>query len=52
MIDLARLADHAARRGQAGVLEHLACYFKAPMGDVEHDRQHERIVRYVERSTR
>lgn len=54
VIDLARLADHAARRGVAGVLEHLACYFKAPMGDVEHDfhRQHERIVRYVERSTR
>ena len=54
VIDLARLADHAARRGEAGVLEHLACYFKAPMGDVEHDfhRQHERIVRYVERSRR
>lgn len=52
VIDLARLADHAARRGQGGVLEHLACYFKAPLAVDEHDfhRQHELLVRYVRRS--
>lgn len=37
VIDLARLADLAARRGEGGVLRHLACYFKSPMGDTPHD---------------
>ncbi|MEO0662788.1 MAG: inositol-3-phosphate synthase, partial [Planctomycetota bacterium] len=37
VLDLARLADHALRAGRGGVLEHLACYFKAPQGVDVHD---------------
>ena len=33
VLDLARLALFAQRRGEAGVLKHLACFFKNPMGD-------------------
>lgn len=36
-IDLARLALLAQRRGEVGVLRHLACFFKDPMGVREHD---------------
>jgi myo-inositol-1-phosphate synthase len=37
VIDLARLALVAQRRGEAGVMSHLACFFKSPMGTDEHD---------------
>jgi len=37
VIDLARLGLLAARRGEAGILRHLACFFKSPMGADEHD---------------
>ena len=37
VLDLARLALLAQRRGEAGVLRHLACFFKSPMGVEEHD---------------
>jgi myo-inositol-1-phosphate synthase len=37
VLDLARLALLAQRRGEAGVLRHLACFFKSPMGVAEHD---------------
>jgi myo-inositol-1-phosphate synthase len=37
VIDLARLALLSQRRGEAGVLRHLACFFKNPMGVQEHD---------------
>jgi myo-inositol-1-phosphate synthase len=37
VIDLARLALLAQRRGEIGVLRHLACFFKSPMGVEEHD---------------
>src|SRR5207253_642736 len=37
VLDLARLALHAQRRGEVGVLRHLACFFKDPMGVAEHD---------------
>jgi myo-inositol-1-phosphate synthase len=36
-IDLARLGLLAQRRGEAGILRHLACFFKNPMGVEEHD---------------
>lgn len=36
-LDLVRLALFAQQRGEAGVLRHLACFFKSPMGVVEHD---------------
>ncbi len=40
-IDLIRLVELAARRGERGVLAHLALFFKNPMGTSEHrlDRQ-------------
>ncbi|HVS37821.1 MAG TPA: inositol-3-phosphate synthase [Gemmataceae bacterium] len=37
VLDLARLALLAQRRGERGVLPHLACFFKNPMGVDEHD---------------
>jgi len=37
VIDLARLALLAQRRGERGVLPHLASFFKNPMGVDEHD---------------
>jgi myo-inositol-1-phosphate synthase len=37
VIDLARLALLAQRRGETGVMAHLACFFKSPMGTEEHD---------------
>src|SRR5262249_29052785 len=37
VLDLARLALLAQRRGEVGVLRHLACFFKSPMGVAEHD---------------
>jgi myo-inositol-1-phosphate synthase len=37
LLDLARLALFAQRRGEVGVLRHLACFFKSPMGVEEHD---------------
>jgi myo-inositol-1-phosphate synthase len=36
-LDVVRLALLAQRRGEAGVLRHLACFFKSPMGVEEHD---------------
>jgi myo-inositol-1-phosphate synthase len=37
VLDLARLALFAHRRGDTGVLKHLACFFKNPMGVADHD---------------
>lgn len=37
VIDLVRLAALAQRRGEAGVMPHLACFFKSPLGVTEHD---------------
>jgi myo-inositol-1-phosphate synthase len=37
VLDLARLTLLAQRRGEVGVLRHLACFFKSPMGVEEHD---------------
>jgi myo-inositol-1-phosphate synthase len=36
-IDLARLALLAQRRGESGIMAHLACFFKSPMGTDEQD---------------
>ena len=35
-IDLIRLVELAQRRGERGVLEHLAVFFKSPIGCAEH----------------
>lgn len=36
ILDLVRLAEFAKRRGEAGLMPHLASYFKAPLGVTEH----------------
>ena len=50
VLDLARLALLAQRRGEVGVLRHLACFFKNPMGVEEHDffKQFAMLEEYVE----
>ncbi|MEW6582529.1 MAG: inositol-3-phosphate synthase [Actinomycetota bacterium] len=37
VLDLVRLVDLAAERGEAGALGHLAFFFKAPLGSDTHD---------------
>jgi myo-inositol-1-phosphate synthase len=48
-LDTVRLALYARRRGEVGVLPQLACFFKNPMGETDHDffRQWEKLERYV-----
>jgi myo-inositol-1-phosphate synthase len=54
VIDLARLALHAQRRGESGILRHLACFFKNPMGVQEHDffKQFAMLEEYVRTAAR
>lgn len=49
VIDLARLALRAQRRGEAGNLPALACFFKSPIGATDHDfgRQFEMLETYL-----
>jgi myo-inositol-1-phosphate synthase len=49
VVDVARLALLAQRRGEVGVLRHLACFFKSPMGVTEHDffKQFEMLEAYA-----
>ncbi len=49
VLDLARLALFAQRAGEAGVMRHLACFFKSPMGVEEHDffKQFALLEQYV-----
>jgi myo-inositol-1-phosphate synthase len=37
LLDILRLTLLSQRRGEVGVLKHLACFFKSPMGTEEHD---------------
>ena len=37
VLDMIRLADLAARRGESGAMTHLACFFKRPEGGPGHD---------------
>jgi myo-inositol-1-phosphate synthase len=50
VLDLARLASFAQRRGEVGILRHLACFFKNPMGVTEHDffKQFAMLEAYVQ----
>lgn len=52
VLDLARLALRSARHGEVGVLRHLACFFKNPMGEEEHDffKQFMLLEQYVQRN--
>ena len=49
LLDIVRLTLLAQRRGESGVLKHLACFFKSPMGCEEHDffKQMEMLTEYV-----
>ncbi len=49
ILDLVRLAEIAHRRGERGLLPHLACFFKSPIGGTEHDfsRQMEMLLEYA-----
>ncbi len=49
VLDLARLALLAQRRGESGPMKHLACFFKSPIGVEEHDffKQFAMLERYV-----
>jgi myo-inositol-1-phosphate synthase len=48
-IDVCRLALLAQRHGEVGVLKHLACFWKNPMGTTEHDffKQFAMLEEYV-----
>ena len=52
LIDIVRLTLLAQRRGETGVLKHLACFFKSPMGCAEHDffKQMDMLAEYVEKA--
>ncbi|MDB5313621.1 MAG: ino1 [Gemmataceae bacterium] len=49
VLDIARLALLAQRRGESGMMKHLACFFKSPIGVTEHDfgKQFEMLEEYV-----
>ena len=49
LLDILRLTDFAQRGGETGVLGHLACFFKSPMGTDEHDffKQMRMLEQYV-----
>lgn len=51
VLDMIRLADLAARRGEHGPMPQLACYFKQPLGVQEHDlhRQWQMLTAYLDR---
>ena len=50
-LDLVRLADLASRRGEAGLLSHLASFFKSPTGVEEpaYYRQFDLLLEYARR---
>ena len=54
VIDLARLALRAQRRGEKGNLPALACFFKSPIGVSDHDfgRQFEMLEEYLAKDVR
>jgi myo-inositol-1-phosphate synthase len=51
VLDLVRLMEFSARRGEKGLMTHLACFFKDPLGVQEHrlSHQYEMMIRYVEK---
>jgi myo-inositol-1-phosphate synthase len=54
VIDLVRLTALSQRRGEAGTLPHLACFFKNPLGANEHDfgKQFAMLEQYAIKSNR
>ena len=49
VLDLARLCDRALRRGERGLLDYLAVFFKEPLGSSEtsHERQLALLLRHL-----
>jgi myo-inositol-1-phosphate synthase len=49
VLDLVRLVDHSASRGEGGALGHLAFFFKKPIGCDVHELtlQHQLLVRHL-----
>jgi len=54
VLDLVRLTEFAQRKGEAGPMPHLACFFKDPLGVSVHafTEQVEMLLDYVERHAR
>lgn len=52
ILDLVRLAELAKRRGEGGLMPHLASYFKAPIGVEEYRlyEQYQMLANYAERA--
>ncbi|BBO87575.1 inositol-3-phosphate synthase [Desulfosarcina ovata] len=50
VLDLIRLGLFAKQQGESGLMQHLACFFKSPVGVEEHDlhRQFQRLQDYAE----
>jgi len=50
VLDLVRFAELSRRRGEAGPMKHLACYFKNPVGVPQHDLhfQFHALLEYVD----
>jgi myo-inositol-1-phosphate synthase len=50
ILDMVRLAELAKRKGDAGLMTHLAMFFKAPLGVEEHRlyEQHKMLMKYVD----
>ena len=51
ILDLARLTSFAHSQGEAGVMDHTACFFKAPLAGGSHDLHHQfaRLAEYAAR---
>lgn len=51
VLDMIRLADLAQRNGEGGLMRHLACFFKDPLGVEEHSfpQQFALLIDYVRR---
>jgi myo-inositol-1-phosphate synthase len=51
VIDLVRLTELAQRRGEAGVMEHTASFFKSPIAGGSHDfhQQFRTLIEYAQR---
>ena len=54
VLDMVRLAELAKRRGEAGLMPHLASFFKAPLGVDEHRlfEQFQMLLDYVDDAKR
>ncbi len=49
VLDLARLAELAKRRGESGLMRHLASFFKSPLGvnEYRHEAQYQILLDYA-----